>query len=214
MIISFSGLDGSGKSTHIRMTVDFLRRRGIRARVIEIYNMSFFSIMGRWLSLISKKHAQSLVVEQFRIEKEVSRKKRFLSLIRRLSFFLDFSVFCIFVKLPAKAVGEYIICDRYFYDTAIQLYYLGMCSEEFYEKALKRISMPDIPIIILVEPDVAFGRKFEYDENYFNRKAALYEDVVTKKINCKVVVSKGMAETQREIEQIIKAKIDRTEKAG
>jgi thymidylate kinase len=214
VIISFSGLDGSGKSTHIRMTVDFLRRRGIRARVIEIYNMSFFSIMGRLLSLISKKHAQRLVVEQFQIEEEVSLKKRFLSLIRRVSFFLDVSVFYIFVKLPAKTIRGHIICDRYFYDTVIQLYYLGMCSKEFYEKGLKWISMPDIPIIILVEPKVAFGRKFEYDENYFSRKSIFYEDVATKKINCKVVVSKGLAETQREIEQIIIAKIDKTERAG
>lgn len=213
MIISFSGLDGSGKSTHIDLTVDFLRKEGIRTKVIEIYGMSFFSIMGSFLNRLSKKHAQSLVAEQFRIEEKLSIKKKYLSLVRRFSLFLDILIFCTFIKFPAKIKHRHVICDRYFYDTVIQLFYLKMCSKQFYENALKWIPMPDIPIIILVEPNIAFGRKVEYDREYFHRKDILYRDIAKKKINYKVIISEGLDETQREIEKIIKAKIHRKEKS-
>jgi thymidylate kinase len=214
MIISFSGLDGSGKTTHIKTTVAFLRKRGVETKVIEVYNISIFSIMGRLLSGLSKKVAQGLVEEQFSIDKEASLKKRFLSLIRRICIILDVLFFYLFVRLPAKIRKRWVICDRYFYDAVIQLYYLGMCSKEFYERSLKWIPVPDISILILVEPNVAFERKFEYDTNYFNQKSLFYEDVAMRKINCEVVVSNAFRETQKEIEQIITTKMDRIERRG
>ncbi len=203
MIISFSGLDGSGKSTHIRMTAAFLGGLGNQPKVIEVYNISSFSIMGRLLNLFSRQQARRLVNAQFRIGDTISTERKILSYIRKWSLFLDILNFDIFVKLPAWYQKRHVICDRYFYDAVIQLYYLEMCSKNFYEKMLMRIPAPDIPIFILVEPKVAIARKFEYDEGYFVRKSRLYRDAAVQRNCFEVVESEELDKTQKQIEKII-----------
>jgi thymidylate kinase len=212
MIVSFSGLDGAGKSTHIDWLITELQGMGIDIKHIEIYNISIFSIMGRLLNLLSPKKAQNLVNEQFGSTGIATRTKRVLALIRRLSLYLDICLFNTVIQRIAVRGNRWVVCDRYYYDAVAQLFYLGMCTREFYEKALRRITDPDVPILILVDPEVAYSRKPEYDYSYFRTKDSIYREMAKRHKELQVVESRGRTETQTRIMEIILKK--RVRKAG
>lgn len=201
MIISFSGLDGVGKSTHAQATITFLREKGLKIRLVETHRLSVYSIIGRLVRRFSRDSATRLLEKQYDL-KRASFTKRSIACIRKMSTFIDLLTFLFFVILPDKLNTGHIVCDRHLLDSIIQLRYLGLCGGQFYRFFLKWIPMPDVPILILAEPKAAYDRKPEYSYEHFAMKDMLYRDAISTN-NLIVVNNQSLEDTQREIEKVI-----------
>lgn len=197
MLITFSGLDGSGKTTHSKLTMHFLKSKGIKTKYIHIQQNSLFNIIGKIMN-VTPKIKKNIVNKEFDIKNDSLSRKTILFL-RQLSYFLDILIFGSYMLFN---YGKVLICDRYFYDMLVQAKYFGIKNKLFYKLYSKSIPKPDIPILLDVKPEIAFKRAKEYNLDYYINKRKEYNMPFLI-----LIESEKIKETQNKIEEIINKKL-------
>lgn len=201
MILSFSGMDGTGKTSHAKATAKYLESLGIKIKCLHAIQFSISGKIGGLLKRASKKTHKKIVDKEFERNKK-TKLRSIIGIGKRLTYLLDIFRFYLayfFYFLSGKS----IICDRYFYDMQIQLSYLGMAGKNYLRLYNLLTPKPKIAFFLSVSPEKAFNRVKEYDKTYFNVKNRLY-----KKIKSKLIVintNKPFNDVQNEIESKIKS---------
>ncbi len=161
IIITFSGVDGAGKTTILRQFKELLEQKYGRS-VIELrHRPSILPI----LSAVKhgKKKAEQKTLEA--LPRSGTNKSLISSLIRFSYYFLDyfFGQWVIYFKYSIK--GNIIIYDRYYFDfindakrTNIRL------NENFIKFFYRFVFKPDINIFLYASPEIIISRKQEMDE--------------------------------------------------
>lgn len=170
MVISFSGVDGCGKSTHARRTKRYLREKGMCAVLLEAYQFSLFLSLGRVFGLIGFKKGDSLRPGDPAKKESVAK-----TLLRRLSLVLDIFLFkavILFFRLLGKDI---IVCDRYLYDTLAHVVYTGRISRRQIDFFMKVIPLPGIAFLLTADSKIAMSREGAHsDIGYFRDKESIY----------------------------------------
>jgi len=147
--ITFEGCDGCGKTSQMRMLIEYLRERGYDVLSTREPGGAEVSEKIRTIILDSAYDAMHPVAESLLYA--ASRVQHYNELIR-----------------PAVAAGKLVICDRYI-DSSLA--YQGSGRGLGYKfvlmlfKMTLKNAMPDLTIFIDVKPSVAFKRKGGVDEN-------------------------------------------------
>lgn len=180
IILSFSGIDGAGKSTQIEK----LRAR-LHAAGLSVAQLAFWDDVVVFPSLragISHKllHGEAGVGTP---EKPVNRKdknvrKWYLSLLRCGLHFLDG------VRLRSRVGKErarsqagspdVIIFDRYIFDQLAALPLERVWAQKYARMLLKIAPAPDIAYLLDVDPEIARARKPEYPLEFMRQYRASY----------------------------------------
>lgn len=176
MIIVFSGIDGSGKTTYARFVTDYFIKRGLKARYMHIVRDSFYHIIlhnfiGRaWPS--SKKTLEGAL-------RNPGNKKSFLltGFLKKAALLLNLLYFNIRYAGYRSNKKRNLICDRYFYDDVVQMKYLGLATDKFINFYTGLIMEPDMVFFSKTPPETAYMRKNEYDREYFFSKDRLYSQM-------------------------------------
>jgi len=174
MLISISGVDGSGKSTYAEIlynTLEFceLRTRIVWSRVGSSFFLKPFSMAAK-IFHNSRRGGQQTGRDENYIEADQRRKDLFgnSSLLRQIGLLLLLSemiwqyFFRITLPLFFKKV---VICDRYFYDTIVDIsvrYGVDLESLEgkLFAKILSVLTpKPDIAYILIITFEEACSRK-------------------------------------------------------
>jgi hypothetical protein len=182
MLITFSGLDGSGKSTLIdrlksaleaanqsvvvcHMTYDV----GLMAAAMAVRNrLRPRSRGGRHAPPIEARHLDS---RWKRLRYALVWNKS----ARRIIYLVDLGIFAVFRFYVERVRGRVLIMDRYFYDTLVDV--AGPQSWGW-ARALSWITpTPHLPVLLDTSPEVAFARKSEYSIDYLARRAVAYRRV-------------------------------------
>lgn len=154
LVITFSGIDGAGKSTLAELTCNILEDRGIKTWRVVTYDISLSGIIGNKLSSI-KSEAATRILE---VQNKRNRKGRILRSLKALAFVADIFVFAIILKPLAFLARRALVCDRYLYDTAIKLKTENCLSPKMSKFLLKLCPNPDLAILLYLPHGIAMER--------------------------------------------------------
>jgi thymidylate kinase len=135
-IITFSGVDGSGKSTQLALLKKRLEETG---KTVAYFHAVEFSLAN---TLATKKDASVGSAPK----KAVTEASWFTVLLRKIILPIDLIRFRFYANRLKKQGTEYLLSDRYFYDTLINIEYLSK----------QKSTVPAAVFCFLIRPDVAF----------------------------------------------------------
>jgi dTMP kinase len=157
-LITFTGIDGSGKSTLTKMLVQRLKKEGIEAEYLWWFSAenSIFRRTIRFISTSRKTgHSES---KKGKLPKSSPVKKLYQFLV-----LMDYQRQTVFrVWLPLIS-GKNVICDRYIYDIvtsfAMEFHYSEHDAKKLMTLLLKFSPKPDCAFFVDVPVEVAIQRK-------------------------------------------------------
>ena len=191
MLISFSGIDGCGKTTIAQHSVKFFKKNGGNALYKRLSNAGLARKAGNAVKVVSGSRAKTVVR---------SNKPAF-SLFRKFSLVFDALAFRL-VLLHARISKKNIVCDRYFFDSIVHLNFLGIRTK-YFERLLFAIApKPDITSFIYVRSEEAMQRDKDFSKEFYKKKDALYS-MLFEKISHLRVENTNLSQTLKKVEQTI-----------
>ena len=181
-IISISGLDGSGKSTQIKLLQNYLESQGRR---VFYFHAIKFGIANK----ISSHHCCDYEKQNENQEKSVTQSGKLGIILRKIFLRIDFWRFKKLFKKLEKEHFDFILSDRFFYDSLINIGYLENCDIEnwkFIATALAgsrcggknwELGIENLSIYLQTDPKIIMERERKPDQGieYLEKKKELYD---------------------------------------
>lgn len=185
-LVSFSGIDGAGKTTHAKYIRQVLRKHDIECDYVygrlEPFILKPFIMIGRRIFLKERD-----MFKDYRGYSNGKRKKiKDHPLLFKIYYFimlLDYLIqLFIKVKIPFF-IGRSIICDRYIFDTvindfAVDMNYSNKKMKKEIDKFFRFFPKPTLPFFIDISVDIAFKRKDDTpSQKYLEERVSRYKFV-------------------------------------
>jgi thymidylate kinase len=174
-IVTFSGIDGAGKTTQIDSITAYLVGQGQRVASISFWDdVAFMSKLRVDISLaVFRQNYAQPPHGSLRNDKNV--KTWYLTFARAILYLLDtLRLRTVTSKLRA---GNYnfVIFDRYLYDQLVQINSRSWLARTYIRLLVRLAPQPEFAFVLDASPDDAFSRKPEYplDFLYGYRQAFL-----------------------------------------
>jgi thymidylate kinase len=163
-LISFSGLDGSGKSTQIANLLDIAHRGGLSTTLLTFWDDV----------VVGSRYREGFVHKVYGSErgigapeKPVNRRdknvrKWYLSLARHGLYLLDAIHLGKVIARARRSGVDVIVMDRYIYDELANLPLSNLATRSFVRLISSLSPSPDIAYILDANPEAARARKPEY----------------------------------------------------
>lgn len=177
MIVSFSGIDGSGKSTQIESLCKRLEETGLQVRLITF-----------WDEVATlKKIREGAGNKVFRgdegvgtVEKPINRRDKnirtpLMTVVRLLLYLLDAVSLRKVTKAALKSQADVVIFDRYLYDEFANLNLQNRAFRRYARWTMKLVPKSNVSFVLDGDPIEARARKPEYPLDFlqFNRVSFL-----------------------------------------
>ena len=177
MIVSFSGIDGSGKSTQIESLCKRLEEAGLQVRLITF-----------WDEVATlKKIREGAGNKVFRgdegvgtVEKPINRRDKnirtpLMTVVRLLLYLLDAVSLRKVTKAALKSQADVVIFDRYLYDEFANLNLQNRAFRRYARWTMKLVPKSNVSFVLDGDPIEARARKPEYPLDFlqFNRVSFL-----------------------------------------
>jgi thymidylate kinase len=186
MLITFSGLDGAGKSTLIEWLRTRLEAQGHR---VAVFHMNDHVGLYAYLRAVRDRAVPDRAVPdrvarpaatgpRARVKPVLRRVRNAVvwnKPLRRWIYLLDLGVFFCYRLILEKARDRVLIMDRYFYDTLVDV---SDGRHWFWVRLLERLTpTPTVPVFLDIGPEESFRRKGEYSVEYLRRRYQAYQQV-------------------------------------
>ena len=190
-LITISGLDGSGKSTQIELLKSYLESHGKKVFYFHAIQFSLANILkNQYYKLL---HMQRFVVLDNDAEKSVTKANWLQIISRRIFLMIDILRFKLLRNKLRNENYDYILSDRYFYDSIINIEYLKSNSLPLEKGELRRdlkdykspltpllqrgILAPDVALYLQTNPETIMQRERKPDQGieYLHAKKLLYD---------------------------------------
>jgi len=169
MIIAFSGLDGSGKSTHAKHTFEFLKKKGYNVKMNHIVNLSLFNIFLRTVKEGSLKYES---------KKEAGEGREYLKpyhvIGRMILFFIDLIVYHAYTLRYRFSKKKIIVFDRYLYDKLANFNHKKWAIKFYSSIFLFFAPRSDIVFFIDRSAEDSYKKKPEYSKEFTEQKYDSY----------------------------------------
>ena len=186
LLICFTGMDGTGKTTLSKELVELLNRKGVKCKYVygrlNIRMLKPFVLIGDWIFLRGK-NAFKDYSQYSNTKRRAIKKHSFLARVYQQILLFDYILQVFFkVKLPLMR-GKNIICDRYLYDTVItdlsvDMNYSKDRVTNLLNKLLHLFPEPGITFLIDVPEQIAYQRKNDTPSiDYLRERRGVYLDV-------------------------------------
>jgi thymidylate kinase len=176
VLISFSGVDGSGKSTQIENLRSAFHAAGLSTRLLAFWDNV----------VVGVKYREGFVHKVYKSErgigapgKPVNRQDKnvrrwYLTLARHFLYLLDAINLCRIVAREKRSGAKVIILDRYIYDELANLNLSNPLSRAFVRFVHAFTPRPDIAYLLDADPVAAYARKPEYQPEFMEKCRRAY----------------------------------------
>jgi len=210
-LITFSGLDGCGKSTHVEATVDYLKRHDLDARSLLTVNISATGVILLIRRLLQRAGSRALdqktatapsgakirVYSKGRSFDE-DRRRRVVVLKRWLVYPFDALALRSTLAWLSIRGTDAVVCDRWVYDKLVNLPNMSSLLSTLVRWLAPN---PDLALFLDVSPEQARARREEHDASYYDTKYACYRTLVEQGCGLEALEITTIEDTQRRIEQ-------------
>jgi len=207
LIVCFTGVDGSGKSTHARSLMNHLETKGYACKYVWGASRPILSyvflILTRFLGYWQKTQRDAYT-DPLQYAPMLLRHK--LAKLWFLFLFADFQMRTLLEMGWSLLAGRLVVCDRYFYDSLMDLEVSCIFSEKYATILSRTMPKPLIVFLMDAPPSLTSKRRdFSFDELSAKRNAFLK----LSKIFPFIVVdsSRGLLDNQMEIRTITEKRL-------
>ncbi len=175
-VISFSGMDGSGKSTSIANLIADLQALGLRVKTFTYWDNVVVFPRFRVKVTSSLLHGETGIGSA---EKPVQRRDKnfrpwYASLGRSLLYLLDTAHLRVLTGRLGPDEADVVVFDRYLYDQLATLPVEGWIGATYARTLAKLATKPRAAFLLDAEPEIAFRRKPEYPVEFLRQYRAAY----------------------------------------
>ena len=209
LLISFSGVDGSGKSTQIENLRSALHAAGLKTSLLTFWENV----------VVAVKYREGFVHKVYKSErgigapgKPVNRRDKnvrgwHLTIARHFLYVLDAINLCRAVGRARKRGDDVIVLDRYIYDELANLNLSNPLSHAFVKMVHSFVPRPEIAYLLDADPDAAYARKPEYPVDFMKKCRRAYFELANLLGTTTVVPALSLPEAKAAVLKIAEQKL-------
>jgi len=176
-VVSFSGIDGAGKSTQIEALCRHLKELSVPFTLYTFWdNIVVLSGVRETMSLKAFKGDKGVgSVDQPITRRDKNVTSWQVTAMRLLLYLLDAFSLCVAVSSSVdNGNSEFLIFDRYIYDELANLPLSNPAVRFYIRLLMKFIPRPDVAFLVDADPEAANRRKPEYPLDFVRRNRDAY----------------------------------------
>lgn len=199
LLISFSGVDGSGKSTQIENLRSALQTAGFTTSLLAFWDNV----------VVGVKYREGFVHKVYKSErgigapgKPVNRRDKnmrgwHLTLARHFLYLLDaLNLRRVVARERRKSGVDVVILDRYIFDELSNLNLANPLSRRFVKMVQALVPRPDIAYLLDADPVAAYARKPEYPVEFMEQCRRAYFNLAELLGNMSVIPALSLPEAR------------------
>jgi thymidylate kinase len=171
-LITFSGIDGAGKTTQIEYVSSWLQNQGLRVSRLSFWdNVAVWSKMRAGIGhrVVNSLHTEGTAEPSFAPKNNKSVRRWYLTAVRSGLYLLDIARLRRLLASQRLRDSDVIIFDRYIYDQIANIDSQSLAARIYSKILLMQTPDPDLAFVLDVSADVAFARKPEYPLEFMHQ---------------------------------------------
>jgi thymidylate kinase len=172
--ITFSGVDGAGKSTILEHTKNLLQKKYRRKIVVLRHRPSLFPI----LSAFRYGKSKAELMASSNLPRQGKNKNAISSLFRFLYYYTDYLVGQLYVHLRYTLRGYTVLYDRYYFDFIIDAKRSNISlNSSLIKNGYRFLFKPRVNVFLYEDPEIILNRKKELDAKDISALTAQYMEL-------------------------------------
>jgi len=153
-VVTFSGVEGVGKTSLASVAAEELKRQGFRVRILRLYPIPLKTTAKRVLDNLFRSALPAT-------EKATARRisANIATALWKQTYFRLVCMVSGMVTRLLSARGIAVVCDRYVYDSLAELLYEGRCDENSFKKLAASIPAPDVAFLLRMKKETVHERR-------------------------------------------------------
>src|SRR5215471_2993352 len=212
LLITFSGVDGSGKSTQIENLRSALNAAGLTTHLLAFWDNV----------VVGVKYREGFVYKVYKSErgigapgKPVNRRDKnmrawYLTAARHFLYLLDAINLRRVIAREKKSGADVILLDRYIYDEILNLNMGNPISRAFVRFVHAFIPRPDIAYLLDADPVAAYARKPEYPPEFMEESRQAYFNLAKVLGTMTLIPAGTLAETANAVLKVAQTKVNQS----